>query len=62
MPVRIFRLDPATGRRELWKQIMPADHTGVVEIRGFLPTPDGRAYAYSDVRVLSNLYVAEGLR
>jgi hypothetical protein len=33
---------------------MPADHTGVIEIRGILPTPDGRAYAYSDV--------AEGLK
>jgi serine/threonine protein kinase len=62
MPARVFRLDLETGRRELWKQIMPADHTGVVEIRGILPTPDGRAYAYSYLRVLSELYVVEGLK
>ena len=52
MPARVFRLDLGTGRRELWKQIMPADHTGVIEIRGILPTPDGRAYAYSYLRSL----------
>ena len=62
MPARVFRLDLETGRRELWKQIMPADHTGVVQIRGILPTPDGRAYAYSYLRVLSELYVVEGLK
>jgi len=62
MPARVFRLDLATSRRELWKQIMPADHTGVIAIRGILPTPDGRAYAYSYLRVLSELYVVEGLK
>jgi serine/threonine protein kinase len=54
--------DLDTGRRELWKQIMPADRTGVVAIRGILPTPDGRAYAYSYLRALSELYVVEGLK
>jgi Tol biopolymer transport system component len=62
IPARVFRLDLGTGRRELWKQIMPADHTGVVKISGILPTPDGRAYAYSYLRVLSELYVVEGLK
>jgi dipeptidyl aminopeptidase/acylaminoacyl peptidase len=50
MPARVFR------------QVMPADHTGVVEIRGILPTPDGRAYGYSYLRILSELYVVEGLK
>jgi Tol biopolymer transport system component len=62
MPARVFRLDLETGRRELWRQIMPADRTGVVNIRGVLPTPDGRAYAYSYLRILSELYVVEGLK
>jgi serine/threonine protein kinase len=62
MPARVFRLDLGTGRRELWKQIMPADRTGVIDIRGILPTPDGRAYAYSYLRILSELYVVEGLK
>jgi hypothetical protein len=62
IPARVFRLDLGTGRRELWKQIMPADHTGVVKISGILPSPDGRAYAYSYLRVLSELHVVEGLK
>ncbi len=62
MPARVFRLDLGTGRRELWKQIMPADHTGVVKISTILPTPDGRAYGYSYMRILSELYVVEGLK
>ncbi len=62
IPARVFRLDLTTGRRELWKQIMPADRTGVVQIRGILPTPDGRAYAYSYLRILSELYEVEGLK
>ena len=62
IPARVFRLDLGTGRRELWKQIMPADHTGVIKISGILPTPDGRAYGYSYLRILSELYVAEGLK
>ena len=62
MPARVFRLDIATGRSELWKQVMPPDRTGVVQIRAILPTPDGRAYAYSYMRILSELWVAKGLR
>ncbi len=62
MPARVFRLDLQTGRRELWKQIMPADRTGVVKISGILPTPDGRAYGYSYMRILSELYEVEGLK
>jgi Tol biopolymer transport system component len=61
-PARVFHLDLATGHRELWKQIMPANHVGVIQIRAILPTPDGRAYAYSYLRVLSQLFVMEGLK
>jgi eukaryotic-like serine/threonine-protein kinase len=62
LPARVFRLNLTSGRRELWKQIMPADRTGVVQIRGILPTPDGRAYAFSYLRVLSILYAVQGLK
>ena len=62
LPARIYRLDLASGRRDLWKQIMPGDPTGVVQIRGVLPARDGRAYAYSYMRILSQLYVVEGLK
>ena len=31
-PARVFRLDLATGRRELWKEFMPGDPTGITSI------------------------------
>jgi eukaryotic-like serine/threonine-protein kinase len=62
IPARIMRLDRATGRRELWKSLRPADPAGVLSVTKAAVTPDGRAYAYSYRRVLSDLYLVEGLR
>jgi WD40 repeat protein len=58
----VSRLEIATGRRQLWKQLQPPDATGVYSILNVRVTPDGRAYAYSYKRVLSQLYIANGLR
>jgi hypothetical protein len=41
---------------------VPADPAGVVETLGIVPTPDGRFYAYSYLRLLTELYLVEGLR
>jgi Tol biopolymer transport system component len=59
---RIDRLDPLTGRRELWKEIVPADPTGIVRISSVLVSPDGSFYGYAYSRVLSNLFLVEGLK
>ena len=61
-PARVFKIDIATGRRELWKTIAPADRSGLVAIDNIVMTPDARSYAYSYQRILTNLEVAEGLR
>ena len=61
LPIRIYRLDPLTGRRELLKEIMPADPAGILSPTGIFMTPDGKGYVYSVRRVLSNLYLVEGL-
>lgn len=53
----IFRVDLYTGRREVWKQIRPADPAGILSLSHFYVTPSGNAYAYSAGRVLSALYV-----
>jgi Tol biopolymer transport system component len=61
-PARVFRLDLQTGARELWRELAPANTTG---LRGTVDpaiTPDGRAYAYSALRHLNDLYVVEGVR
>jgi dipeptidyl aminopeptidase/acylaminoacyl peptidase len=61
MPMRIERLTLSTGRREFWKEIAPADRSGVAGVTVKL-TPDGKSYAYWYLRELSDLFVVEGLR
>ena len=62
LPAKVYRLDTATGRQELFKEIVPADRAGVDWLFPILLTPDGRSYVYSYERRLSVLYLVEGLR
>jgi len=50
-----------TGRKEVWKELLPPDRAGVVWMDP-LVTPDGRGYVYTYHRHLTDLYLAEGLR
>ena len=40
---------------------MPADAAGVNQI-GVIPTPDGDGYVYTFNRILSDLYLVEGVK
>jgi hypothetical protein len=62
VPARVTRLEVATGRREVWKDLLPADPAGVERISNVLVAPDGKGYAYCYARLLSDLFVVEGLR
>ncbi|MGH9366972.1 MAG: protein kinase domain-containing protein [Thermoanaerobaculia bacterium] len=62
LPARVSRLDVETGRVEALKQIVPADAAGVSGVGRVCLTPDGAAYVYSYTRVLSDLYVVDGLK
>jgi eukaryotic-like serine/threonine-protein kinase len=62
LPARVFRVELATGRRELWKELGPADRAGVTGLGHVLITPDGRSYTYNFRRALSDLYLVEGLK
>ncbi len=62
LPARVFRIDLDTGRRVLWKELMPADPAGLEAIINILLTPDGKSYAYTYSRSLSDLYLVEGLK
>jgi Tol biopolymer transport system component/predicted Ser/Thr protein kinase len=62
LPAKVYLLEVATGRRTLWKQLMPPDPAGVEYIGPVLPAPDGKAYAYGYRRLLSDLYLVEGLK
>jgi predicted Ser/Thr protein kinase len=62
LPGRLFELDLATGLREVRRELQPRDPSGVVEIVSVVATPDGASYAYSQQRILSDLFLVEGLR
>jgi dipeptidyl aminopeptidase/acylaminoacyl peptidase len=62
VPVQVTRVDIATGHRELWKEIAPADPAGVQSIPSVKFSADGKSYAYSVGRILSDLYVVDGLK
>src|SRR5712691_680665 len=60
LPLPILRYDLATGGKEAWRELMPADRAGVVWVDP-LVTPDGRGYVYTYHRLLSDLYLVYGL-
>ena len=62
LPAKVYSLEIATGHRALWKQLMPPDPAGVEYVGPVLPAPDGKAYAYGYRRLLSDLYLVEGLK
>jgi Tol biopolymer transport system component len=62
VPADIVRLDVEGGRRTAWKTLVPPDPAGVFSINDVRITPTGHAYFYSYRRILSELYVASGLR
>jgi eukaryotic-like serine/threonine-protein kinase len=61
-PVQMYLLDIATGQKRLWKQLMPSDMAGVDLIFPIWVTPDGKSYVYGYRRILSDLYLVEGLK
>ncbi len=61
LPMRLFALDPETGREELWREFSPADATGINSLISFRNAPNG-AYAYSFFRNLSIQYLVEGVK
>jgi len=62
VPADVARVDITTGRRELWRQIVPADSAGVQSIAILKFSGDGGSYAYSVLRMLSDLYVVDQLK
>jgi hypothetical protein len=65
-PLRIYRLDLATGGRELWKELSPPDPTGFLRYGprmrgvGLSLTPDGQYYAYTYFTDQDRLVLARG--
>ena len=62
VPAKVYQLELATGKKTLWKQIVPVDPTGLSTIGPILITPDGKTYVYGFHRTLGDLYLVEGLK
>jgi Tol biopolymer transport system component/predicted Ser/Thr protein kinase len=62
LPLRVETVDVQTGRRTLWKELRPADPSGVEQVGPILIAPDDASYVYSYRRSLDDLYLATGLK
>jgi Tol biopolymer transport system component len=61
LPARVFLLNLETGRRTPFRELMPSDPAGVETIGPILITPDGKTCVFGYHRMLSDLYLVEGL-
>lgn len=61
-PATVDRVNTATGDRLSWKTIQPADPAGIDAVFRIVITPDGTSYCHDYVRILSELFVVEGLK
>ena len=59
---QVMKLELATGRVDLWKEIGPADPAGIVDIYAVHIADDRRSYYYSYTRILNDLYMVGGLK
>ncbi len=62
LPIRVYRLDPISGHKEIVKELAPADPAGLISAPKILLTPDGKWYVYAMRRNLTTLFLANGLR
>ena len=62
MPAPVYRVDFATGRRELLRSFAPPDPAGVLNVFPILLSSDGKSYVYSYRRILDDLFVVTGVR
>jgi serine/threonine protein kinase/Tol biopolymer transport system component len=59
---RVYRLDPRTGRRELWKEISLVNPSAGGAIGAIFFSADGKTCVYTRHRYSSELFVVEGLK
>jgi DNA-binding winged helix-turn-helix (wHTH) protein/Tol biopolymer transport system component len=62
VPVKIYRLNVATGQRQFFKEVNPADAAGLCDVGHIILSADGRSYVYGFTRLLSDLYLVKGLQ
>jgi eukaryotic-like serine/threonine-protein kinase len=61
-PVKVYRVNILNGQRQLFKELNPSDETGLCDMSQVLFSADGRGYVYGYTRLLSELYLVNGLK
>ena len=62
IPLKVYKIDLASGQKTLIQELQPVSTTGVVSIAPVVVSRDGSRFAYSYYQVFSVLYVISGLR
>jgi serine/threonine protein kinase len=62
LPAKVFKIELASGKRELFWEINPIDPAGVRAVRSVVISDDEQLIAYSYERRLSTLYTITGLQ
>ena len=62
IPQEIVKVNVVTGRRQPYVAVSPVDPAGIVGMTPPLFSGDEKRYVYTQVRELSILYVATGLK
>ena len=62
VPLRVDKIEVATGARSSYKELPPLDPAGVMVAGPIRLSADGQSYVYSYRRVLDELMLATGVR
>ncbi len=62
MPPKIYRLDPSSGKKELWKELLPTEGTTQGALGDVILSQDGQSYVYSIRWIHSDLYLVDGVK
>jgi serine/threonine protein kinase/Tol biopolymer transport system component len=62
VPTKVFTVELATGQRKVYRTFAPADPTGLFDLSPPNFSRDLKSYVYSYTRILSDLYIVEGLK
>jgi hypothetical protein len=60
--VKILRVEVETGEQTLWKELAPANRTGLGAVQGVRVGADCQSSAYSAQYAPSELWIVDGLR
>ncbi len=61
-PSRIYRIELQSGQRRVWREFHPGDPASIVFVIPTAITPDGSGYAYTYMKLQSELFVVDGAK